>query len=592
MLDYQIKLESIQLKRNKMTLAMSGYTACHLEDTDYVPKAKLILYFWRPDEDRRIPFVISEFEQRDGVFYFSGEYTYQLNRIFWKTKESNEETKLTFHLQCGIEYEENIHVDMSEASITEDDSYFSWRMDKDCIYLQVNEQHLKPKSFIKRMPRKIKKWVKRVLAYVLIPWYVVEALLSFVGLYKLPKSVKNPRKIGRIIGHVNYRVKKMGGRKFTMITMRKKLFTRIYDREKQHETIPNRITFVSQRRDELSGNFAFVYEKLKDVPGLDIKFWFNNKNPQDMSRAEIHEFCRICAESKTIVLDEYTPQIHYFPLKPEVKIIQLWHACGAFKTFGFTRLGKPKGSPQATKMHRNYDAVTVSSTYCKKCHSEGFGIATDCVKPTGIPRTDVFFDEEYKAKMQNEFYEKYPDWKDKKIIMFAPTFRGMTREDAFYPMSKFNVKEFMDAVGDDYVMIIKHHPFVKKKQPIPSEYQDRVIDMSDSTELNDLLFVCDLIITDYSSLIFEASLLKIPMLFYVYDLEEYIRKRDFYFDLKLMSPGKLVYDLQELIDAVNHQDYGLEKMEEFKNLFFDQLDGKASERVADLILQTIERKES
>lgn len=590
-MDYQIKIQNINFTKGKLRIALSGQAACHLEDTNYVPKAKLILYFWRPDEDRRIPFVFSECEKKDGAYYFSGAYTYFLEYIFWKTRNNNEEFKLTFHLMCGMDYEENIQIDFSECHVTSSNSWYEWHLDKDCIYLRKKDKYAEPQPVWNRAIGQLSRTLRMAGAMLLIPWYIVEVLLSFVGLYQLDDAIKNHSKLRRMIGHINRRLKKNGGYKISIKAFRKKYFAKYYAREKDREIIPNRITFISQRRDELSGNFAFVYEKLKDVPGLDIKFWFNNKTPQDMTPEEIQEFCRICAESKTIVLDEFTPQIHYFPLKPEIKIIQLWHACGAFKTFGFTRTGKPMGSPQGTKMHRNYDAVTVSSSYCKKCHSEGFGIATDCVKPTGIPRTDVFFDEEYKLKMQNAFYERYPDWRKKKIIMFAPTFRGMAREDAFYPMERFKVGEVMEALGDEYAMIIKHHPFVNKAQPIPEKYKDRVIDMSDSTELNDLMFVCDLIITDYSSLIFEASLLKVPMLFYVFDLEEYIEERDFYFDLKLMSPGKLVYTQQELIEAIRNEDYALDKMDEFTNLFFDNPDGKASERVAELILQTIERKE-
>jgi len=97
------------------------------------------------------------------------------------------------------------------------------------------------------------------------------------------------------------------------------------------------------------------------------------------------------------------------------------------------------------------------------------------------------------------------------------------------------------------------------------------------------LFVTDLIITDYSSLIFEAALLKIPMLFYVFDLNEYIKNRDFYFDLRLNSPGKLVYSQQELITAINNKDFEPERMDSFANMFFDHFDGKSTSRVVELI---------
>ncbi|MDD5795435.1 MAG: CDP-glycerol glycerophosphotransferase family protein, partial [Oscillospiraceae bacterium] len=97
------------------------------------------------------------------------------------------------------------------------------------------------------------------------------------------------------------------------------------------------------------------------------------------------------------------------------------------------------------------------------------------------------------------------------------------------------------------------------------------------------LFVTDLIITDYSSLVFEAALLKIPMVFYVFDLEKYINERDFYFDFKMYIPGKIVYSQEQLIDAVNSGDFCTERIEPFADMFFDYKDGKSTERVVNLI---------
>ena len=128
----------------------------------------------------------------------------------------------------------------------------------------------------------------------------------------------------------------------------------------------------------------------------------------------------------------------------------------------------------------------------------------------------------------------------------------------------------------------------KKQHPIPEQYSDRVIDLSQNSELNDLLFVSDLIITDYSSLVFEAALIKKPMLFYAFDLRGYINSRDFYFDFKSYIPGKIVYNLKELIQAINERDYDTGKMQEFAEMFFDDFDGKSTERVVKLLYKCLE----
>ena len=306
-----------------------------------------------------------------------------------------------------------------------------------------------------------------------------------------------------------------------------------------------------------------------------------------MTFKELLQLADACATSKVIILDEYTPQIHLINLKPETKLIQLWHACGAFKTFGFSRITKPSGAAQTSPYHRSYDYATVSSSYCKKVHSEAFGIATNNVVPTGIARTDIFFDKQHKESVKQEFYEKYPSFKNKKIILFAPTFRGALRKDAFYPMHLFDIKKVCEYLGPDYAVIIKHHPFITESHYIPPEYSDRVIDLSSGIEINDLLFVVNFVITDYSSLIFDASILNLPMFFYAYDLQAYILSRDFYIDYTHYVPGKICTNLTTLLKAIKNNDYNIEKIENFKNMFFDNLDGKSSERIAKLLYEAL-----
>ncbi len=184
-------------------------------------------------------------------------------------------------------------------------------------------------------------------------------------------------------------------------------------------------------------------------------------------------------------------------------------------------------------------------------------------------------------------FAKYPQLRDKRIILFAPTFRGNGQMSAYYPADAFHVDEFMEALPADTALLIKYHPFCPERPVIPEGYKDRVLDLSDEDELNDLLFITDLLITDYSSVVFEASLLDIPMLFYAFDLFDYISKRDFYYDFESFVPGKIVFSQRELTEAIVAGDFESEKVPPFKTKFFDHLDGRSSRRVADLILRFI-----
>ncbi|MBR2279416.1 MAG: CDP-glycerol glycerophosphotransferase family protein [Ruminococcus sp.] len=592
-MDYKIKINSIVVEKQSMTIDLSGEFIDESINPKFLSTPKVILYFDNGEEDRRIPLVIRfrDITYIDGKCMFSGIYTYRLDYIFWKTRGQGLPFNMYFNLNFADFYAERVPIDVTPDEFIQDKRFFTLKACGDHFDItsrpdRINRYNRKG-SIVKAFDSFIK-FITLLLSLGLIPIFIIEGLLTFTGFKSMPSKIESENKLARLVSYIIYRIARVSRESLTMDGYKRSLIRRKYKHKKHKKVQPNKITFFSARREEISGNFEFVYNKIKDDKNLDINFLFNTKSFRYMTRKEIDDFAEACATSKVIILDEFTPQIHLIDIKPETKIVQLWHACGAFKTFGFTRLGKPKGSPQPTRMHRNYDYVTVSSDYCKKCHSEGFGIATKNVVPTGIARTDIFFDEEYKENFRNQFYSEYPNLKDKKIVLFAPTFRGDIKQTARYPMELFDINEVCETLGDEYAVIIKHHPFITEQHPIPEKYKDRVIDLSESTEINDLLFISDVIISDYSSLVFEASLLNIPMLFYAYDLQAYIKSRDFYFDFKLYIPGKICSSLYELLQAIKEEDFEMEKIERFRNMFFDDLDGKSSERIAQLIYKCLE----
>lgn len=588
-MNYTVNLEHVRLVGKNMVITVSGEINDELIRDGVFSKPKLIMLFDNGKEDRRIPLVLSECGYYGSVCRFRGEYTYMLDMLFWRTRGENLPFQMKFALSYGNAYYDSIALSEHEPLIDREDNGYEIAFDRQVIGFTPSANFRRIHPVLKAaaaLLRLVLNLVFTVVAVCLLPLFFIESLLAAAGLARLcvPDTGST---VGKIIGHTNHRFAMLSNYKFTIQGFNRVMIILFYKLFSLKKVKPNKISFISARRTDISGNFAFVYGKLKDRDDLDIQFVLNDKTVRQLNLADIVKFTRACADSKVIVLDEFTPQIHYIDLKPETTLIQLWHACGAFKTFGFTRLGKPKGSPQPTRNHRNYDYVTVSSEYCKRCHSEGFGIPYDNVVPTGIPRTDVFFDEEYAKNVREKFYTDYPALRGKKLILFAPTFRGDVKETAHYPFEMFNVAAVCDSLPDDYVIIIKHHPFITEKHPVPAGYEHRVLDMSENTEINDLLFVTDLIITDYSSLVFEASLLKIPMVFYVYDLDEYIKDRDFYFDLRLNSPGKLVFSESELIETIRSGEFDEERIEPFKNMFFDKTDGRSTERVAELILNSL-----
>lgn len=346
-----------------------------------------------------------------------------------------------------------------------------------------------------------------------------------------------------------------------------------------------KITFASDSRSELNGNLYFVYEELyKRNLNLDIKFIFNNQINDKKSFRYLFKTAYHFATSKVILLDDFYPLIYPLKIRKNADLIQVWHAAGAFKTFGFSRIGRPGGPSIKSRNHRNYTKATVSGEGVRSHYAEGFGITVDKVHPTGVPRSDIFFDKQYIKYVRAALFEKYPFIKGKKVILFAPTFRGNGQSSAHYPYENINFKELYDTLHEDYVFLFKMHPFIKNKLSIPYAYSDFFYDLSDFREINDLLLITDILITDYSSVCFEFALLNKPTLFFAFDVEQYIQERDFYYDFFDFIPGPLLRTTSEIVQAIQKSDFQTEKIKPFVEYFFGDTLGNASANVVDNVI--------
>ncbi|WP_251137231.1 CDP-glycerol glycerophosphotransferase family protein [Exiguobacterium sp. H66] len=363
-------------------------------------------------------------------------------------------------------------------------------------------------------------------------------------------------------------------------------FKAIYNVTKWTQPIAeDKVLLASDSRSDVSGNFAYILDEIerRDL-NLDVKTFFK---PNLQSRRDWRDKFTLpyhLATAKTILVDDFYPMIYPLKIRKGTDLVQVWHAVGAFKTFGYSRLGKPGGPSANSLSHRNYTKAIVSSHNVARHYAEGFGLREDQVVATGIPRTDMFFDQDYIAAAKERIYEEYPTFKTKKVIMFAPTFRGNGAKSAYYDFDQLDLDALYEAFHEEYVFVLKMHPFVRRRMEIPELYADFFIDLTDHREINELLFVSDILITDYSSTCFEFSLLNRPMLFFAYDLDDYISKRDFYYDFEEFVPGPIVKNSDELIERIKNEDFEMDNVKAFAEYFFEHQDGKSSARFVDQII--------
>ena len=124
------------------------------------------------------------------------------------------------------------------------------------------------------------------------------------------------------------------------------------------------------------------------------------------------------------------------------------------------------------------------------------------------------------------------------------------------------------------------HPFIKEKPKIEPWMTSRILDFSEE-DVNKLLHVCDVLITDYSSVIYEFVLLERPILFYAFDEKKYNAIRGFHWDFERYAPGRICKDFESLMKALKTQDYGEERRIEFQKFGYDFTDTHSTDRLID-----------
>lgn len=301
------------------------------------------------------------------------------------------------------------------------------------------------------------------------------------------------------------------------------------------------------------------------------------------------DFQREYATSKLVfVEDAFFPLFANHP-REGTRVVQLWHACGAFKKWGYStadlKWGADRKSLERYPIHNTYTDVTVSASGVAKYYAEAFNCSQEIIKPLGVPRTDVYFDPSFVSSAREEILKIHPEIGQRKIILYAPTFRGNSILKSYMDL-KLDIERMSEALSDEFVLLYKLHPQTAKRFTLDDEerkrYSSFVFDISTGVRIDTAMCAADMLISDYSSVIFEYSLLDRPMIFFAYDLEEYDRDRSFYNKYEDFVPGEIVRDTEGIIRAVESARNGFDsqRIKNFKEEFMSACDGHSTERIA------------
>ncbi|WP_165215955.1 CDP-glycerol glycerophosphotransferase family protein [Schaalia sp. ZJ1691] len=346
----------------------------------------------------------------------------------------------------------------------------------------------------------------------------------------------------------------------------------------------NTILFASEARPSLQGNLRAIRDRMLER-GLDHRFTFlySFRTEAMSDKKSALKLAWLMGQAGTIIIDDYFVLLDSFPVDGNHTIIQAWHAGSGFKDVGYSRFGK-SGSPNLHNAHRHYSYAICGAEALRDTYAEVFGIERAAVIPTGLPRIDAFLNPKHSARARKEFASQFPLAANKRVILFAPTFRGRGMSDAYYDWSSFDFQALYDVLGTESVFLIRQHHFVIDPAPIPEELSDRIIDASSFADTNDLLHSVDVMITDYSSIMYEYSLLHRPMIFFAPDLDMYSATRGMHRDYRGTAPGQVVTDFDTLLEVLSRPTLDVGKTEEFIAHNFDHTDTHNSDRFIDWLL--------
>ncbi|MBR0161130.1 MAG: CDP-glycerol glycerophosphotransferase family protein [Oscillospiraceae bacterium] len=296
-------------------------------------------------------------------------------------------------------------------------------------------------------------------------------------------------------------------------------------------------------------------------------------------------FIRLYARCGVLFLTDFIAVTDVVPLRPETQVVQLWHACGLGKKWGYAVTSDTWGPGRRIRekypMYVNQTLVSVSSDdpVLLESYRSAFGCAPETVRALGVPRTDVFFDEAFRKAAAEKARALFPEAAGRKLVLFAPTFRGESIEESYYRLP-LRLDAMKEALGEEYALLLRLHPLTRRRAGV-SAGDGFVFDTDGKLSMQEALCAADVLITDYSSILFEYLLLNRPIISFIPDLEQYTADRGLFLPYEEMAPGPYVRTQEELVEKLRTVSswFDPDKQQSYRTRFMSACDGSSTERI-------------
>lgn len=334
----------------------------------------------------------------------------------------------------------------------------------------------------------------------------------------------------------------------------------------------NRVVFISYFSNEPEGNFRAICKGMAEKGGFELILLL--KKYEGTAKSKLLYFFNILKQAyyfntaKVVVLDANSVVLNAVIKKKKTIVLQIWHACGALKKFG-------KDTKNRLYNIKSCDAAIASCENVRHIYGGALNIPVEKVFALGSPRADALFCKEKTENLRKAVFEKYNIPADSKILLYAPTFRGSGIDDVAMP--KVDISMLAEDIKTEYILAVRLHPLIRDFC-CPAN----VINLTNE-DLISVLCATDVLVTDYSTIMFEYAILGRPMIFHAPDLDYYKKDRGFYMDYEAFVPGRITRSIKELTEEIKNITPDIQRINDVKREYFDYHDGLSTKRTVEFI---------
>lgn len=574
----------------KTLLAINEYGTSY-----YVPlKVKATNFFLfrkRYLQNNKIDEIIKIVEQRD-----SGKLDKRMNRILRSRKMMQENKVFNFFYQKKLGYlKSKVLKNYIAAPISEGHFLLMGNTDEiQNLYLFLKENGIDVKTTARKFEglAELDK-VKNGSIDFLKRFYLSEVIV--VDGVKLPDiSLKKKQKV------VTYNKPIEAPVVVAKVNRVNPAIKKYYKKKKNQKKDEHLVIFESFGGKQASDSPRAIYDYLKEHhPEYDLVWVCKEENKESFEGIPhvvkfTKEWVDTISKAKFWISNARNPA--WLSKPKETIYIQSWHGTPLKKlALDMDEVSMPgtntsKYKANFKKEANNWDYLIAPNKYSKEIFKRAFGY-NGLILESGYPRNDYLINNKDNHSLKDQFKETLNLPKDKKVILYAPTWR----DDEFYDVGKYKFEIKMDIArmkekyGKDYILVLRMHYLIADNLDV-SEFGDFVVDCSKHSDIKDLYMVADVLITDYSSVFFDYSLLGKPIIFFTYDLKKYEGQlRGFYFDFKKLAPGDICETNDELLSSLDKVVAGNYSLSDEKRAFISQFSdwehGDATKKVVDLMLE-------